>query len=145
MKLVITNQNSDLIQFAKKCDIRKDVTFTPFIDEKDKVILYKMSLMVYYASLYEGFGVPIIEAQACHIPVITSNISSMPEVMGNSAIFVNPYEIKEIEEAIITLFHDQLLRERLIHNGYSNALKYTWEKSAKELHDILHNEWINTN
>lgn len=85
------------------------------------------------------------EAQACHIPVITSNISSMPEAAGNSAIFVNPYEIKEIEEAIITLFHDQLLRERLIHNGYSNALKYTWEKSAKELHDILHNEWINTN
>ena len=145
LKLVITNQNSDLIQFAKKCDIRKDVTFTPFIDEKDKVILYKMSLMVYCASLYEGFGVPIIEAQACHIPVITSNISSMPEAAGNSAIFVNPYEIKEIEEAIITLFHDQLLRERLIHNGYSNALKYTWEKSAKELHDILHNEWINTN
>ena len=137
LKLVITNTNSNLQKLAAELHILQDVFFTGFIDESDKCALYKAANMVYYASLYEGFGVPIIEAQICKIPVITSNTSSMPEASGGFAKLVNPYSIEEIYDAILELYTDTAQRCNLVEMGYKNALQYTWERSASELHTII--------
>lgn len=137
LKVVITNKNQDLIQLANELHIDKNVFFTGFIDDSDKFILYKTAKMVYYASLCEGWGVPILESQICKTPVITSNISSMPEASGGYAMLVNPYSVDEIVDAIRQLDKGFVLLDELLDKGYMNARKYTWDKSADELYNVL--------
>lgn len=137
LKVVITNKNQELTRLANELHIEKNVFFTGFIDECDKFLLYKTAKMVYYASLYEGWGVPILEAQICKTPVITSNASSMPEASGGYAILVNPYNVDDIVDAIRQLERGSVLLDDLLSKGYMNAQKYTWEKSADELYDVL--------
>ena len=137
LKLVITNRNQKLQKLAADLKISEDVIFTAFIDESDKCAIYKSAYMVYYASLYEGFGVPILEAQMSKVPVITSNTSSLPEASGGFAELVNPCSVDEIYCAMMELISDSAKRNYLVQNGYNNALQYTWERGAKELHDVL--------
>ncbi|WP_336527345.1 glycosyltransferase family 1 protein [Bacteroides acidifaciens] len=137
VKLVITNQHPDLVKEVGKWGIEEDVLFTTYIAEEDKPILYNMALMVYYASLYEGWGVPIIEAQASRTPVITSKIASMPEASNGYAVLVDPFNVDEIKRAIMMLAEDKCLRDDLILNGYNNAVRYTWDNSGKELYSAL--------
>lgn len=139
LKLVITNKNNNLQKLAAELNISEDITFTTFIDEEDKCALYQSAEMVYYASLYEGFGMPILEAQMSKVPVITSNTSSLPEASGGFAIHVDPYSIDDIYNAILELYSNSEKRDYFIKNGYKNALQYTWERGAKELHDVLKN------
>lgn len=137
LKLVITNRNQKLQKLAADLKISGDVIFTAFIDESDKCAIYKSAFMVYYASLYEGFGVPILEAQLCKVPVITSNTSSLPEASGGFAELVDPCSVDDIYSAIMELISDSAKRNYLVQNGYNNALQYTWERGAEELHDVL--------
>ena len=137
LKVVITNKNKELIQLANELHIDKNVCFTGFIDDSDKFILYKTAKMVYYASLCEGWGVPILESQICKTPVITSNLSSMPEASGGYAMLVNPYSVDEIVDAIRQLDKGFVLLDELLDKGYMNARKYTWDKSADELYNVL--------
>lgn len=137
LKLVITNMNPKLKTLAAELKIVEDIVFTGFVDEHDKCAMYKSADMVYYASLYEGFGVPVIESQICRTPVITSTTSSLPEASGGFAEHVNPYSIDEIYQAIQELTNDNAKREYLVSNGYINALQYTWQRGAQELYDVL--------
>lgn len=137
LKLVITNRNPKLISLAAKLRIEDDVVFTQYVDESDKCAMYKSATMVYYASLYEGFGVPVIESQICNTPVITSVTSSLPEASGGFAEHINPYSVDEIYQAILYLYSDNQRRNYLISNGYNNALKYTWERGTEELYDAI--------
>jgi len=86
-----------------------------------------------YISLFEGFGIPILEAFACDTPVITSNVSSMPEVAGDAAILVDPKDISNIATAMRSFENDNSLRESLVANGKQQLLKYDWNKSAQEI------------
>lgn len=137
LKVVITNKSQELIRLANELHIDKNVFFTGFIDECDKFILYKTAKMLYYVSLYEGWGVPILEAQICKTPVITSNISSMPEASGGYAMLINPYSVDDIVDAIRELDKGSVLLKDLLNKGYINAKKYTWDKSADELYNVL--------
>lgn len=103
------------------------------VSERELIDLYQNALVYVYPSLYEGFGLPILEAQACGCPVITSNVSSMPEVAGKGAILVNPYNIDEIATAIKRVIEDKRLREDLIKKGYKNVKRFSWEKCAKQI------------
>ena len=86
---------------------------------------YRETDILVFASTYEGFGMPIIEAQATGVPAVTSNISSMPEVGGeNSAIFADPYDVGSIREAVLNIMQDSGLREGLIQNGYENIRRF---------------------
>ena len=83
-------------------------------------------------SFYEGFGIPILEAMECGTPVITSNISSMPEVAGDAALLVNPHNIKEIAEKMNNIANSEILRKQLIENGFKRVKEFSWERTARE-------------
>lgn len=112
------------------------VHFIGFADETDLPALYSGAVCFAFPSLYEGFGLPILEAMACGTPVVTSNVSSLPEVAGDAALMVNPYNTEEIAEAIRRLIYDQALRESLIEKGYNQVKKFSWDKSAQQLIQI---------
>jgi len=139
VKLVITNQSPILMKLANDLRIYNDVVFTPFIDEGDKSIVYREAEMLYYASLYEGFGVPILEAQICSIPVITSNRGGVYEASGGYAVHVDPYSVDDICQAIQMLLINKSYRDSIVANGYKNVSNYSWEKSAIELMDVVKN------
>lgn len=95
------------------------------LTEKQLIDVYCQSDILLFASTYEGFGLPIIEANALGLPVITSNISSMPEVANDAALLINPQSSDEIIKSIVRIKEDRLLREKLINNGFINASKFT--------------------
>lgn len=105
---------------------------TPWLAEKDMPLLYSAARVLLYPSLYEGFGLPILEAMACGTPVITANISSMPEVGGEAALYVGPHQVADIREKLDTIMSDQKLRQDLIKKGFERVEKFSWEKTAKE-------------
>ena len=108
----------------------------PWIPEEELPLLYSASRIVLYPSLYEGFGLPILEAMACGTPVITSNVSSMPEVGGpanaGAVLYVNPEDEKEIERVVREVMESKGIREQMIKKGFLQAKKFAWEKCAKE-------------
>lgn len=108
-----------------------------FLSESELVAFYNLADCYIYPSLYEGFGLPILEAQACGTPVITGNISSCPEIAGDAALLVNPYDTAEISTAMIKIARDKKLRTRLIANGLKNIKKYSWKKAASQILDII--------
>lgn len=133
VSLVITQGNEDLKKLAVNLNIEEQVFFTPYIDEEDKPAIYKMALTMAFISSYEGFGLPIIEAMAAGTPVITSNVSSMPEVAGDAAVLVDPFAIEETTDALERIIVDADFRRKLIESGYENAKKYSWTHSGEEL------------
>jgi len=94
--------------------------------------LYSGALCLVYASLYEGFGLPILEGMKCGCPVITSNISSLPEVAGQAALLVDPLDTDEITRAINEIVNHKEKREELIKKGLAQVKKFSWEKTARE-------------
>jgi glycosyltransferase involved in cell wall biosynthesis len=112
------------------------VHFTGFADEADLPTLYSGAICVAQPSLYEGFGIPILEGMACGIPVVTSNISSLPEVAGDAALTIDPYDMDALIHSLTQLIDDSILRETLIKRGFERASKFTWDASAAHLHQI---------
>lgn len=110
-----------------------NIFMTGFVEEEDKALLYQHALAFLYPSLYEGFGLPILEAMQCGTPVITSDATSMPEVAGDAALLVNPNDIKEIKDAMHQVYSDDQLRADLIQKGLSRARMFSWKKAAQEL------------
>lgn len=108
----------------------------PWLDTQELELLYQSATVLVYASLYEGFGIPILDAFPNHLPVITSNVSSMPEVAGTAALLVDPLNTDEIREKIKMVMEDQNLREELIKKGIKQAEKFSWKKTAMETVNI---------
>ncbi len=108
------------------------VIYKGWVSEDQKIELYKRASLLIYPSLYEGFGLPPLEAMACGCPVIISNVASLPEVCGDAAYYVNPYSVESIAEGIQKVLTDENLRLSLIKKGLERAKLFTWEKSAKE-------------
>lgn len=108
----------------------------PYLSDDQLPLLYGSATVLLYPSFYEGFGLPIIEAMACGLPVITSNVSAMPEAAGDAAIYVDPHNLFDIEEKLKMVMEDQDLREQLIKKGFSQAKKFSWEKCAQQTADI---------
>jgi len=100
-------------------------------------VLYNLAKTYVYPSLYEGFGLPVLEAMQCGCPVVASNATSIPEVAGNAAILVNPLDKKEISDAIYRVLTDIQLREKLISSGYKQTQKFSWDKCAKEMLEVI--------
>jgi len=109
-----------------------------FRSEEELVELYNHSDLFIYTSLYEGFGLPILEAQACGCPVITSNITSCPEVAGDGACIVNPYSEKEIAEGILKILLNETCKKKLISKGGENIKRFSWAKNAEQTVKLFH-------
>lgn len=128
-------KNQVIQQFSKK--ELSNILFINYVSYEKLPILYSNAKALIYPSLYEGFGIPPLEAMACGCPVIASNTSSIPEVCDDAANYFNPENISEISNAIRTVLNDNSLREILIKKGYKRIKHFSWKDSAKKLLDIL--------
>ena len=116
---------------------KEDVIFTGYVNEIVLNILLKEAKCLCFVSLFEGFGLPIIEAMKCGTPVITSNVSSMPEICGNSGLIVDPMNISEIANAMENIINNKELYQKLIQDGKKRSKMFDWEKSANIFSEII--------
>ena len=121
----------------ERSQYKESVVITGFVDDKTLVSIYQNSLAFLYPSLYEGFGLPVLEAMACGTPVITSDCSSLIGIAKDCALCCNPYSIDEIAQAMNRISSDQSCREQLIATGLRNASAYTWEKTTRETINVI--------
>lgn len=121
---------------VKEYGLQHKVVFTGYVEEEDKPLIYKLSDLFIFPSLYEGFGMPVLEAMASGIPVITSNTSSLPEVVGEAGILVDPQNTNDITIAINDILCNSDLKKDMIKKGLCQSKKFSWEKSAYELLNI---------
>jgi glycosyltransferase involved in cell wall biosynthesis len=121
-----------LIKLIETLGIEKEVVFVGYVSENELPKYYNAADLFVFPSLYEGFGLPPLEAMACGTPVITSNFTSLPEVVGDSAITIDPYDVNAFAEAMYNLLTDEKLREKMINKGLKRAQLFNWEKSAEK-------------
>lgn len=140
-KLVLVGKKGykfeQIIDTIKKLKITSEVILTGYISEQDLPYIFSKADLFIFPSLYEGFGIPILEAFACGCPVATSNVSSMPEVAGKAAILFNPQKKEEIAQAIYKIISDNNLRDNLIKKGFYQIKKFSWRKCAQETLEVL--------
>jgi glycosyltransferase involved in cell wall biosynthesis len=127
----------DLFAQAKRAGLGARVFFPGYVEHADLAALYSGAIGFVFPSLYEGFGMPVLEAQSCGVPVMTSNNSSLPEVAGDAALLVDPQDVDEIAAAMLRLATDDALRADLVERGYANARRFSWEKCARETLAVL--------
>jgi glycosyltransferase involved in cell wall biosynthesis len=111
--------------------VRESVILTGYVPEKDLPALYSSALCFIYPSYFEGFGLPPLEAMKCGAPVIVGNKTSLPEVVGDAAIAVDPFDIKAIAGAIKRMIEDQPLRNELSLKGQQRASAFDWRETAR--------------
>jgi len=115
-----------------------EIKFLDFVSDADMPRLYSAASLFAFPSLYEGFGIPIVEAQSCGVPVLTSNVSCMPEVGGkDSAYYVDPERVEEIAKGLRAVLLNPVLAASLAARGYENAKRFDWDQSAEQLNDIV--------
>ncbi|EKD90508.1 MAG: hypothetical protein ACD_31C00002G0007 [uncultured bacterium] len=123
-------------KLIKKYKLKEKILPLGFIDTNDLACLYNRAKMLIYPSNYEGFGLPVLEAMACGCPVISSNRTSIPEIAGNGAIFIDPDNIEEIKIAVKRLLNDKLLSNSLRKRGLSRAKLFSWKKTRRETFQV---------
>ena len=137
LKLIIIgdelSKNPDLRRTVIRAGVQNDVRFMGFVPIDVLRIFYDLAKVFVFPSLYEGFGLPPLEAMAHGTPVLTSNTSSIPEVVGNAAVIVNPENVFEIMRALERVLLDQQLREKMRLRGYEQVKKFSWENAAASL------------
>ena len=116
---------------------RDEVIFTGRVSDQDLASLMASALALTYVSYFEGFGIPILEAFCCDTPVITSNLTSMPEVAGNAAILTDPFSINSIAEAMQKVASDSAFRQKMIDTGREQRDKFSWQQTAEKLWDCV--------
>ena len=116
--------------------ITRDVIFIDYPSELDLAYYYSSANLFAYPSLYEGFGLPPLEAMACGCPVITSNTSSLPEVVGEAGIMFNPYDTDSLTQAMRQVLTDDRLREDMVRKGLEQAKRFSWEKAAMQTLEV---------
>ncbi len=140
LKLIIIGDdlsgNPDLRRTVIRSGVQNDVRFLGFIPIEVLRIFYDEAKVFVFPSLYEGFGLPPLEAMAHGTPVVTSNVSSLPEVVGNAAVLVNPENVFEIMRALHRVLTDKALRDRLKDRGYQQSSRFSWDKSGSRILDV---------
>jgi len=128
--------SEDLFRQVEGLDIKRDIRFLGYVPDEDLPALISLADVFAFPSLYEGFGLPPLEAMACGCPVVTSNTSSLPEVVGNAGIMVNPYDTDSLARAIGQVLTSSELRDNMIRKGLEQAKKFSWEKTAKQTLEV---------
>ncbi len=140
VKLVIAGGqgwlHAPIYQAVTELGLSERVIFPGFAEDVDLPALYSGARLVAYPSLYEGFGLPILEAMRCGTPVLTANTSSLGEVAGDAAVIVDPLDVDSIRDGLLRLLTDDALRTRMIRAGFEQARPFTWERAARTLQDL---------
>jgi glycosyltransferase involved in cell wall biosynthesis len=140
MRLVIIGDEISkypgLRQTVHRHKLDKHVRFLGFQPTETLAAFYRLARVFVFPSLYEGFGLPPLEAMACGTPVVTSNVSSLPEIAGGAALLVDPYNVDSIAEGICRAVGDETLRADLVTRGLERARSFSWEQSVRRIHQI---------
>lgn len=120
------------IDLVKRLRLEEKVLFLNYLPEKDLLYLYNTCLFFIFPSLYEGFGLPVLEAMNCGAPVVVSNTSSLPEVVEEAGLYIDPYDVGDIKEKIEMLLNSESLQAELKEKSLRQAKKFSWRKTAQE-------------
>jgi len=130
-------QYDEILEAPKKFEVTERVKFLDFVGDEDLPSFYKNAVCFVLPSLYEGFGLPVLEAMRQGCPVITSNVSSLPEAGGDAAIYVNPTDTLDIATKIEQVVSNQILRKEMVEKGYNQIKKFSWDKTASNTLKVL--------
>lgn len=143
-KLIIAGKKGwgfkEIFDTVHKFDLEKEVVFTGYVSEAEKKYLYKHADLFIYPSLYEGFGIPLLEAMNYGCPVITSNTSSLPEVAGKAGILINPNNLNELVNSIKKVLTDEKIKDKMINESFLQTKKFSGKKSAKKIMQLIDGE-----
>ncbi|HET6225139.1 MAG TPA: glycosyltransferase family 1 protein [Bacteroidia bacterium] len=141
MKLVIVGEKyywtAEIKQAYINMKFKDDVVFTGRLSTDDLKLVLGSAFALTYVPYFEGFGIPILEAMNCDVPVITSNVTAMPEIAAGAALLVNPFDVDSIADALSDLYSDQQLRTQLIEKGRKRRLDFSWDKTAQALWESI--------
>lgn len=126
-----SHELQEVIGLIKEAGLERKIHRLGYIDKTDLIGVYNHSKVYIQVSFAEGFGLPVLDAMACGIPVVASNTSSLPEIVGEAGLLVDPYNVKQIASSISTLYANQKRRKELIKKGLARVKLFTWEKCAK--------------
>lgn len=137
MKLVIGGSffwgKTKIDEALQKMKFKNDVIFTGRVPDEQLPRLMAAAFCLAFVSYFEGFGIPLVEAMRAGVPIIASNVTSMPEVAGPAALYVNPFKVEEITNAMTRIYKDETLRKQLILNGETQNKKFSWDTASQEL------------
>ena len=124
--------NKDLVKVQEEASQNKNVLRLGFVSSEDLVALYNLATLFIMPSIYEGFGLPVLEAMGCGCPVVTSRGGSLAEVVGEAGRYIDPYDVDSIAKGISEVFNDPSLQKELSQKGIIQSRKFTWRKTADE-------------
>ncbi|MBN1583241.1 MAG: glycosyltransferase family 4 protein [Anaerolineae bacterium] len=134
-----------IFALVEELELTHRVRFTGYVPEEEKCGWYNVATCFCYPSLYEGFGLSPLEAMACGTPVITSNVSSLPEVVGDAGLTVAPDDVRGLSDALYRVLSDASLRDELVDRGKKRAATFTWDKAARQTAQIYRQAWWQSN
>jgi glycosyltransferase involved in cell wall biosynthesis len=132
--------NEAIEQALNKCKFREDIIFTGRVSQTDLENIMGSAFALSFLSYFEGFGIPLVEAMECEIPIICSQVSCMPEIAGEAAIYVNPFDVNDISEGMLKLYCNPALVQTVIEKGKEQKKKFSWDKTAEKLWQLIENE-----
>lgn len=140
----ITDSGPELKQYVKSINLEDDILFLGYVDDYYLPIFYNACEAFVYPSLYEGFGLPPLEAMSCKTPVITSNVTSIPEVTGDSAILIDPNSKFELSNALLSLLNNEETKLSYSEKGYKQSLQFSWRLTSEKTYNA-YNKILETN
>lgn len=140
-KLLIVGRKAwnfeEIIHSYAESAYKDDIVFTGYVTDEELNRIYASSFGLCYVPYFEGFGIPLVEAMTCQVPIITANVTSMPEVAGDAALLVDPRQPEEISEAMLRFLNEPELRTQLVEAGKKRIENFSWDRSAERLWEIL--------
>jgi glycosyltransferase involved in cell wall biosynthesis len=129
------HNNNELQEYIVKLNLKDKVLFTGFVPDEHIFPLISASKLFVFPSFYEGFGIPLLDAQSAGTPVASSTAASLPEVGSDGALYFNPHDTVEMESVMLKIIQDDVLREDLIKKGLNNRICFSWKKTAEKTLD----------
>ena len=135
--IFISKITEDLAKLIQENKLTSRIIFSSTLSEQELAALYRGAMGLTFPSLYEGFGLPVVEAMACGIPVLTSNTSALPEVASDAALLIDPFDVEAISHGIEQLVNDSQLRKNLIAKGFNRVQFFSWIKTMQKIQSVL--------